>query len=387
MKTAGIDLGTTNTVLASAGRVLTLAGTGKTILPSVVAFPPAGGHLVGEAARERRPIDPKNTIYSAKRIMGASITSYRAQEFQRNYPFDLVQDRMGTAAFQTRSGVFTARDIATKVVEALLAETKLGGANLGGTMLSAVVTVPAAFEEHQWGITRRALRDAGITQVRMVEEPVATAIAYLERSNIKYGVVYDLGGGTFDLAVLDCTTRPFRIVAHGGDPYLGGDDVDRVLANFVRERVLKTAGWDLGSDPETYDRLVMRVEAAKCRLSEANDAVIDVSDVDAAAPTGIATVRIDRAQTMALASDLVRRTFAICDEVLARAGVRTKDIDAVFLAGGATLLPGVKEHVQEYFGKRPRHDVPALDAVAIGASLAAIRPGLAGLLEEDETNA
>lgn len=382
MKTAGIDLGTTNTVLAMAGEVLPLASTGQTILPSVVAYPPSGEVLVGEAARARRPIDPKNTIYSAKRLMGESLTSYRAQEFQRNYPFELTHDRRGTAAFATRAGAHTAKDIAREIIRALLRET-----NTPPEALSAVVTVPAAFEAHQWSVTRSALRDAGIAKVRMVEEPIATAIAYLERSNLARAVVYDLGGGTFDLAVIDCSTRPFRVLAHGGDPYLGGDDVDRAIANWARDKVLRTAGWDLGSDRETFDRLVLRAEAAKCRLSENHDAVIDVAELDPAAPTGIASLRIDRPQALALSIDLVRRTFAICDEVLARAQVHTRDIDAVFLAGGATLLPGVKEHVQEYFGKRPRHDVPPMHSVAIGASLAAVRPSLAGLLEEAETNA
>ncbi|MEZ4254095.1 MAG: Hsp70 family protein [Polyangiales bacterium] len=336
----------------------------------------------GNAARERRPIDPKNTIYSAKRLIGESLTSYRTQEFRRNYPFDLTDTERGAVGFRTRAGVFTSRDIATRVVDELLARTRYVAEKT-----VAVVTVPAAFTDVQRSTTRRALRNAGIPQVRMVEEPVATAIAYLQRSNLRYAVVYDLGGGTFDLAILDCTRRPFQILAHGGDPYLGGDDIDRVIANWITRSVLERTGWDVSTDREVFDRLVMTVESAKRELTTRSAVTIDLSNIDPAAPQPLGSIELDRTRALGLASDLVRRTFAICDDVLGRAGLHARDMDAVFLAGGSTALPGVKEHVEQYFGKRPRTDVPPMESVAIGASLAAARPALAGLLEEDETNA
>lgn len=381
MRSIGIDLGTTNTVAAVDGHVLPVGLDVHGVIPSVVAFAPSGEELVGEPARARRPIDPSNTIYSAKRLMGETFYSYRTAEFRRSYPFELVEAQDAVTAFRTRAGDFTARDIATKVIGALTAR-----ASIQPDATSAVVTVPAAFELAQRSATRRALRNAGFPDVRMVDEPIATAIAYLQRSNLKHAVVYDLGGGTFDLAVLDCSVRPFRILAHGGDSYLGGDDIDRALAKWVALEVLRTTGWDLSADAQTFDRLVLETEKAKRKLSEQFSVIIDVADVDAAAPAGLEPVTLSRPKALALVSDLVRRTFAICDDVLRSAGLKTKDLDAVFMAGGSTALPGVAEHVQEYFGKRPRTDIPPMEAVAIGASLAAARPNLGELLSDEETS-
>mgnify|MGYP001602432158 FL=1 len=211
--------------------------------------------------------------------------------------------------------------------------------------------------------------------------PVATALAYLNLSNLKRVFVYDLGGGTFDAAVVDCSRYPFRVIGHGGDPYLGGDDVDRTIALHVAERTLSRNGWDLTNDAVTFDRLVYACEMAKCELSESEHAAIAIPAVDPAAPESCGVVSITRDEVQQLTLDLVRRTFGICDDVLAEAGVRARDIDAVFLAGGSTRLPALREYVTGYFNKRPRSDLDPMHVVSMGASLAAARPGVSELLD------
>jgi molecular chaperone DnaK len=379
MQAVGIDLGTTNTVLAANAQVVPLraAGDNATIMPSVVAYLPDGGIAVGVGARERRAMDAKNTIYSAKRVIGEAWHSARVREFATYYPFDIVQGADGHAGFKTRSGIKTPTEIASAVVRALCSS-----AGLDARAHEAVVSVPAGFAPSQRAATLRAVREAGFQRVRCVAEPVATALAYMNRTDVRRGVVYDLGGGTFDLAILDCTSDPFRIVAYGGDPYLGGDDIDHALATFVADMVLQQHGWDLRSDPQVFTRLVLEAEKAKVRLSFATSTVINLEQVDAAAPAAVTVVPIERHAVMELSAALIRRTFLVCDQVLADADVPARDVQAVFLAGGTTLVPGVREAVAQYFGQKLRHELDPMHVVSVGASIAAMRPRFANLLQE-----
>src|SRR5690606_41658937 len=163
---------------------------------------------------------------------------------------------------------------------------------------------------------------------RVVEEPVAIAIAYLARSSLRYAVVYDLGGGTFDAAIVDCSRYPFRVVAHGGDAYLGGDDVDLALAELVADRALRETGWDLRTEPEVWSRLIVECERAKLRLATDEVTTIDLAVVDPAAPTQVSTLALDRRMLRDRAEQLIRRTFLICDQVLSDASLRASDVDA-----------------------------------------------------------
>jgi molecular chaperone DnaK len=243
------------------------------------------------------------------------------------------------------------------------------------------VTAPVAFDDRRRNATALAVSRASFASVRIVEEPVATALAYLHRSSLKYAFVYDLGGGTFDAAVVDCSRYPFRVVGHGGDPYLGGDDVDRTIALHVADRALARDGWDLTNDAVTFDRLVHGCEMAKCELGVSERAAVAISAVDPAAPESCGVIPITRDEVQQLTLDVVRRTFGICDQVLAEAGVRAREIEAVFLAGGSTLLPGLRGYIEQYFGKRPRFDLDPMHVVSLGASLAAARPGVSELLD------
>jgi molecular chaperone DnaK len=379
MRTIGIDLGTTNTVFASnASLVLPQHGIARAqgVVPSIVAFPPSGEPIVGEPARQRRGNDPANTIASSKRVIGRAFASPAVTTWRGRSAVEIVRNDDGRAAFRTRQGLFTPVDVASIVLREIVR-----AASIDPRRLSAVVTVPVAFDARMRAATLDAARAAGFAQARAIEEPIATAIAYLARSSTKYAAVYDLGGGTFDLAIVDCSTRPFKVVASAGDAYLGGDDVDHALAEIAAAAVLRESGWDLRSDREVWERLVMEAERAKLRLSLEEITSIDVAAVDPAAPTQESTIAIDRRRLRELASTLTKRTFAICDEVLAAAKIHARDVDAVFLAGGSVGLPGLREDIGTYFGKRPRSDLDPLHVVSIGASLAAARPELSGLLD------
>ncbi|MDH3201308.1 MAG: Hsp70 family protein [Myxococcales bacterium] len=374
-QTVGIDLGTTNTVIARNFEPLRIEGKWF-LMPSAVAFLPNGSTLVGKSARRRRAMDPKNTILSAKRIIGARWHSSYTSQFREHYPYDLLETPDGGVIFRTRAGLVSPVDVGGEVVGRLCELT-----NCPVRDVHAVVTAPVGFNKERRDATSRAAANADFATVRVIEEPIATALAYLNRSSLKYAFVYDLGGGTFDAAVVDCSRYPFRVVGHGGDPYLGGDDVDRTIAIYVADRTLARDSWDLTNDAVTFDRLVNACELAKCELSESEEAAIAIPSVDPAAPESCGVIPISREEVQHLTLDLVRRTFVICDEVLAEAGVKAREIEAVFLAGGSTLLPGLRGYIESYFDKRPRFDLDPLSVVSMGASLAAARPAVSELLD------
>ena len=374
-KTIGIDLGTTNTVVARNFETLRIEG-GSSVMPSAVAFPPSGATLIGKAARRRRAMDPTNTILSAKRIIGARWRSSYTTQFRDHYPYDLVEGPDGWAVFNTRAGLVCPVEVSSTVIRGLCELTKCPVQDV-----HAVVTAPVGFDTRRRDATALAVSKANFASVRVIEEPIATALAYLNRSSLKYAFVYDLGGGTFDAAVVDCSSYPFRVIGHGGDPYLGGDDVDRTIALHVADRTLASDGWDLSNDAVTFDRLVLACELAKCELSESEEAAIAIPSVDLAAPESCGIIRITREQVQQLTLDLVRRTFSMCDEVLAQAGLKARDMEGIFLAGGSTRLPGLNAYIESYFGKRPRSDLDPMQVVGLGASLAAARPAVAELLD------
>lgn len=368
MRPIGIDLGTTNTAAAIGGAVVHLSSEqGAALMPSVVALPPSGATIVGTNARRRRAIDSKNTIFSAKRIIGRLWHSERTQDFKRRYPFDLVEIRQGLPAFRTRAGVFTAVEIGGVLLGALRRQLPEDAA------ARAVLAIPCEFDLPQRRATGDAARQAGFTDVAVVEEPVATALAYhrLGAADTRRVAVYDMGGGTFNLAVIEHAGDAYRVRAHGGDLYLGGDDVDHGIATWAAGEILSRHRWDLRADKITFDRLVAECERAKVRLCRAERTRIDLAQVDPAAPPAANGLPIDRSLLEELTTDLVRRTFTICDHVLAAAELRARDIDEVLLAGGTALLPMVRRGVELYFGRPPRCELDPLEVVAMGASVAA----------------
>ncbi|MDD9936399.1 MAG: Hsp70 family protein [Myxococcales bacterium] len=369
MRTIGIDLGTTNTVAAIDGTVVQHASGLETsaILPSVVAYPPSGAVLVGATARKRRAIDPKNTIYSAKRVIGQRWLSYSASKYRKQYPFDMVEAVGGLCAFKTRAGIVSPVDVAARIVDKLFA-----GHSMLRNEVNAVVTVPAAFDTGARRATIAAAEQAGLTRVELVDEPVATAMAYvtMRSERARYAAVYDLGGGTFDLALIDCSVTPARVIRHAGDAYLGGDDIDRAIAEWVSAQVLERFGWELDNDPEVRDRLLVECEQAKIRLTSEPRTTIQLARVDPAAPQAAEQVEVDQDTVNGLVQDHVTRTFMLCDQVLREAQLSPSQIDVVYLAGGATMMPLVQQGVAHYFGALPRVEFDPMQVVAVGASLA-----------------
>jgi molecular chaperone DnaK len=367
MKRIGIDLGTTNTVAAIDGTVLDLDPLRAEILPSTVAFPPSGATVVGSAARRRRPIDPRNTIFSAKRLIGRVWSSLAANKFRARYPsFLLVETGDNAIGFKTRAGKFTATDIAAMVLKTVASRTPAPAKKV-----EAIIAVPSLFEREHREATLEAGRKAGFGDVRIIDEPLATALAYQSklRSRVRNAAVYDFGGGTFDLAIVDCSTGGPRVLGHGGDLYLGGDDIDYGLANWAADHVLETFRWDMRNDPEVFSRLIAACEDAKIRLQMEERARIDLTRVDPASPLATQEVWLDRALVAKLAQELVGRSFVICDQVLKNVGITAKDVDAVFVAGGATLLPVIREGIEGYFGHPVEYAFHPMHIVALGASL------------------
>lgn len=361
-QTLGVDLGTTNTVAALGGRVLALGAT-RPLLPSVVAFLPNGSVQVGAAARRRRSIDCANTIYSSKRIIGRRWEEPEVQEFRERYPFELAE-KDGGAGFVTRAGTFSPTDIAAIVLKTL--QEKVAPV---ASQLEIVITVPAGFSERQRFATLEAAGKAKFATAQLIEEPVSAARAYRGiLGPLKKVAVYDLGGGTFDFAIVDCSGSQPSVLRSASDMFLGGDDIDAKIAEWVAGEVLKQHNWDLTNYPEVQDRLLAECERAKIRLSRWERTTLDLSQVDPELPAAAEPIALHREGIDRVAEQLVRRTFATCDGVLREVGLLPQDLDAILLAGGSTHLPMVRSGVEAYFSQPGRHDLDATEVVALGAS-------------------
>jgi molecular chaperone DnaK len=364
MRALGIDLGTTNSVVAMAGEALDVLSESGPILPSVVAFPPNKSVLVGSRARRRRAIDAINTIFSSKRLIGRRWGTHEVSEFAHRYPFNLV-DRSGIPAFKTRAGLLDATEIAAIILGHL--KSQLG---FDLSQMRVAITVPAGFLREQRMATIEAARRAAIDNVELIDEPIATALAYADSGFTSGRVaVYDLGGGTFELAVVDCESDPMKVLGKASDLYLGGDDLDRALAGYLADEVLAGRRWDLRDNPIVFDRLVLAAEAAKIALATATETTVELADIDPAIPGGPAELPVTREIFERLAGPQIRRTFVLCDQALARVGLVAADVDAVLLAGGSCQVPLVQRTVAEYFGREPEIRLDPMEVVAIGSSI------------------
>lgn len=366
MQVLGIDLGTTNTVAAMANHVLPISEGASSVLPSVVAFLPNGSTFVGSTARRRRVIDNENTIYSSKRIIGRRYDDSETEDFRERYRFKIVEGAKGEPRFVTRAGQYSPTDIGGMVLAEVLDRVR----SIPGEF-AVRITVPPTFTASQREATLEAAAKAGLRNVALLDEPTATAYAYLSMPLCaRRGVVYDLGGGTFDCAVVDWSAEGPRVLAQSSDLFLGGDDIDERLASWVLEYVLEKHNWDLANYIEIYDRLVARCEELKVELSERDSAVLPLSQVDPECPAASEGVTVTRPVLDSLCQDLMLRTFITCDDVLRMAGLRATDIEAVFLAGGSTFLPVIRAGVETYFGRRGLLEFDPTEVVARGASLA-----------------
>jgi molecular chaperone DnaK len=368
----GIDLGTTNTVVAVCGRkgVTVLEdGDGETLTPSIVSFVPSGDILVGRAARERRLIDAKNTVFSTKRLIGRPFRTPEVRRAAERAPYALAESDNGGIEVRVRSERYSLPEVSAFVLRRARA---LAEDALGQICSHAVLTVPASFNELQRTATRDAGRIAGMHVLRILNEPTAAALAYgFGARNDRRIAVYDLGGGTFDLSILDLSGDVIEVIATAGDSYLGGDDVDTLIADRMAATFLAQHRVDLSSDPQGYERLRVAAEWLKVQLSTTERAHVRVEQ----AAYGAFGKAIDlehsltRAEHDQLVSPLIARTFDICDSAMRVANLRPTQVDEVILVGGQTIAPRVRDMVAEYFGRVPLTNVHPSHVVAEGASV------------------
>ncbi len=381
----GIDLGTSNSCVAIARkrRVDVLPNAfGERTTASVVNIGADGSITVGNSAKANIIHDPTNTIYSAKRLIGRYFFSEEVKKAKAICSYKIVEGENHSVRIQIREEAFSLPEVGAMVLREL---KSIAESRLGGPVAKAVVTVPAYFNDNQRQATRDAARIAGLEVLRILNEPTAAALAYGFGKVLHQKVaVYDLGGGTFDISVLEIGEDVFEVLSTSGDTFLGGDDFDDRLIDWLADDFLAREGINLRNDPFALEKLKVAAENAKKGLSIEDRVEIEIPDI-ITVPDG-SSRGIQRTLTTeefwALTSDLVVRTFKVCDEALQEAGIVARDLDGVILVGGPTRLPGIRKAVAEYFQQEPRHDVDPDEVVAMGAAIHA-----ASLVEQGSDDA
>jgi molecular chaperone DnaK len=369
----GIDLGTTNTCVAHVrNRIPRVVPTdrGSLILPSVVALSQKGEYLVGNVAKDQMVTNPHNTIYGAKRLIGRQYDSKVVQELRSYYSYEIVKGPQGEAAVSLGGKVKTLPEVSGLVLQHIrtIAETFLQR-----EISQAVISVPAYYNDNQRQAVKEAGRLAGFDVKRIVNEPTAAALAYgFNRGLDQKIMVYDLGGGTFDVSVLQLEGNVFEVLATGGDTFLGGVDFDNRIIDFLLECFWEDHKIDLAESPIAMQRLKNVAESAKIDLTLMPHVSIDLPYIEEkkGKPLDL-RVALSRGQLEELTSDLVNRTFEICDRVLAEKGIRREEIAEVILVGGQSRMPLVQQRIREHFNRPPRKGVHPDECVALGAALLA----------------
>ena len=369
-KVIGIDLGTTNSCVSvyERGESKVIPNKeGKNTTPSVVAFTDKGEILVGDTAKRQAVTNPEKTIFSIKRIMGLMMNEKNAQEAKSRLPYHIT-DRNGACAVEIAGKTYTPQEISAKVLMKLKEDAE---AYLGEKVVDAVITVPAYFNDSQRKATKEAGTIAGLNVLRIINEPTAAALAYgLDKKEAEKIVVYDLGGGTFDVTVLETGDNVVEVLATGGNAFLGGDDFDNRLIDFLVSEFKSESGIDLKGDVMALQRLKEAAENAKKELSSAMETNINLPFItaDATGPKHL-TKTISRAKFEGLIENFVSQTISKINEVVKDANVSKSDIKEVVMVGGSTRVPLVQEEVKKAFGKELNKSVNPDEVVAIGAAI------------------
>jgi len=370
-KVIGIDLGTTNSVVAimeAGDPVVVPNAEGGRLTPSVVAFTKEGERLVGQVAKRQATTNPENTVFSIKRFMGRRYEEV-GQEMKL-VPYKVVRASNGDAWVEVRGKRHSPPEISAMILQKMKADTE---AYLGESVTQAVITVPAYFNDSQRQATKDAGKIAGLEVLRIVNEPTAAALAYgLDKKKDEKIAVYDLGGGTFDISILELGEGVFEVKSTNGDTHLGGDDFDEQVINWLVEEFKKDQGIDLRKDRMALQRLKEAAEKAKCELSTTLETEVNLPFVtaDASGPKHL-SLKLTRSKLEQLTDDLIQRTISPCRQALKDAGLEAGDIDEVVLVGGQTRMPKVQQIVKEFFGKEPHKGVNPDEVVAIGAAIQA----------------
>ncbi len=370
----GIDLGTTNTVVSVVrdGQASALTDDAQqTLIPSVVSFHPNGNVLVGRPAKERRVVDATSTIYSIKRLIGRSWDSEEVRRARSRFPFEMREGPGQAALVVARGETYTLPEISAFV---LRKAKSVAEAALGTTVDRAVITVPANFNDLQRAATKVAGRVAGLEVLRILNEPTAAALAYgYGRASAERVAVYDFGGGTFDVTLLDLSNNVFEVLATAGNTFLGGDDVDLAIAERMAELLVAQHRIDARADLQVFERLRAAAETLKHRLSSESEVHVSVPEIGHALggkPVDF-TFSMTRSELERLVAPIVDRTFDVCREALGIARLSTNDFDQVLLVGGSTRIPLVRRRVEEFFQKPLKANINPDEVVAIGAAIQA----------------
>ncbi|MBW1761946.1 MAG: Hsp70 family protein, partial [Deltaproteobacteria bacterium] len=352
------------------GRVLA-DGDGLQLIPSVVSFHPSGDVLVGGPAKERRLLDAQNTVYSVKRLIGRPYSSYEVKQAQERFAFELSEGPSGGVLVTARGETYTLSEISAFVLRHV---RKVAEEALGTECSQAVVTVPANFNELQRSATKAAGRVAGLDVLRILNEPTAAALAYgYNKTSTERVAVYDLGGGTFDITILQLAGDVFEVLATAGDTFLGGDDVDTSVADHMAAQFLDQHRYDARQDRQAYERLRAAAEWAKIQLSAKPDVKLCIEEL-AYGDGGVALnldYALTRQQLEHMCQPLVARSFDVCEDAMKAAGLRPTQLDNVILVGGSTRIPMLQRMVAEYFGRKPLVNIDPDLVVAQGAALQA----------------
>lgn len=369
-KIIGIDLGTTNSAMAvmEGGQPVIIANAeGARTTPSIVATSKSGEILVGQVAKRQAVINPANTIFEVKRLIGRKFTDPEVQEDMKHMPY--VMEKSGdTVKVKMGDKSYTAEEVSAMILGKLKADAE---AFLGAPVTEAVITVPAYFNDAQRQATKDAGKIAGLEVKRIINEPTAAALAYgLEKKKEEKIIVFDLGGGTFDVSVLELGEGVFEVKSTNGDTHLGGADFDQVVMQHLISEFKSQEGIDLSSDKAAVQRLKEAAEKAKIELSSTNESEINLPFItaDANGPKHF-NLTLSRSKLEQLVGDLISRTVAPCEAALKDAGISKSDIDEIVLVGGMTRMPAVQAKVEELFGKKPLQGVNPDEVVAIGAAV------------------
>lgn len=370
----GIDLGTTNSVVAvmEGGEPTVIPSSeGGNLIPSVVAInTKTGERLVGRVARNQAVVNPENTVFSVKRFMGRKFKDAEVQDAAKLVPYQVSAAPNGDVRVKLNDRDYSAPEISAMVLQKIKSDAE---SYLGETVDQAVITVPAYFNDAQRNATKDAGKIAGLEVLRIINEPTASSLSYgLGDDNEGIIAVYDLGGGTFDISILEVADGVFEVKSTNGDTYLGGDNFDEIIIDWIADQFKQENGIDLRKDRQALQRLKEAAEKAKIELSATLSAEINLPFVtaDASGPKHL-NMSLSRAKLESLVDGLVRETIAPCRKALSDAGLSTGDVDAVLLVGGMTRMPAIQEAVKSFFGKEPTKGVNPDEVVALGAAIQA----------------
>ncbi|MGT0108381.1 molecular chaperone DnaK [Helicobacter pylori] len=369
-KVIGIDLGTTNSAMAvyEGNEAKIIANKeGKNTTPSIVAFTDKGEILVGESAKRQAVTNPEKTIYSIKRIMGLMFNEDKTKEAKKRLPYKIV-DRNGACAIEISGKVYTPQEISAKILMKLKEDAE---SYLGESVTEAVITVPAYFNDSQRKATKEAGTIAGLNVLRIINEPTSAALAYgLDKKESEKIMVYDLGGGTFDVTVLETGDNVVEVLATGGDAFLGGDDFDNRVIDFLASEFKSETGIEIKNDVMALQRLKEAAENAKKELSSAMETEINLPFItaDATGPKHLVK-KLTRAKFESLTEDLVEETISKIEGVIKDAGLTKNEISEVVMVGGSTRIPKVQERVKAFIHKELNKSVNPDEVVAVGASI------------------